>query len=156
MPGDPLFCLTRRKPASNQWVVHSSSKSLRSSVNRSLPLISLSSLRGPFFNLRTVDSTDVYVSATRRFLFGPISDPQSLMNLQNRLRVPPFTSASLALTQCFILTGVTTGSSAPGFDDYYGFICRPPSHHRSRLRLAWGLRCRSYTDPGSTALHRVS
>jgi hypothetical protein len=26
-----------------------------------------------------------------------------------------------------------------GLYDYYGFICRPPSHHGSRLRLAWGL-----------------
>jgi hypothetical protein len=47
--------------------------------------------------------------------FGLISDPQSLISFINHLRVPPFTSASLALTRWFTLTDVTTGSQAPGF-----------------------------------------
>jgi hypothetical protein len=114
-PGAPLFFFTFRKPALNHSIEHSSSKSLRSSVNRSLRLISLFSLHGSFANQCTDDSADAYVSAIRRLPCGLISDPQSLMCLQFRLRVPPFTSASLALTRCFTLTDVTAGSQAPGF-----------------------------------------
>jgi hypothetical protein len=70
-------------------------------------------------DLSAIDAMAIQPMHTSRpfasFPLGLISDPQSLMSLQFRLRVPPFTSASLALSRCFTLTDVTTGSQAPGF-----------------------------------------
>lgn len=70
MPGEPLLFFTRRTPASNHSVVHRSSKSLRSSLNRSLPLISLRTLHEPFCDRRIIDSPALYVSGTRRLRPG--------------------------------------------------------------------------------------
>jgi len=93
-------------------------------------------LRGFVVDLRTVDSADVYVSATRRLPFGLISDPQSLTNFQHRLRVPPFTSGLPAAGPMFYPHRRHRQITGTRLYDYYGFICRPPSHHGSRLRVA--------------------
>ena len=75
-----------------------------------------------FSTIRTVDSTDVYVSVTLRLPFGLISNPPSLLSLIDRLRVPPFTSFLPDTDPTFYpqlchhnLTGVR-------LYDYYGFI----------------------------------
>ena len=85
-----------------------------------------------------------------------ISDPQPQISLQNRLRVRPLTSDLPVADPMFYPHLRHRRITGTGLYDYYGFLFRPPSHHSQRYRAAQGLRCRSYTDPGSTALLRVS
>ncbi len=58
------------------------------------------------------------------------------MARQNRLRAPPFTSSLLAAVPVFYPQRRHRNLFGTGFYDDYGFICRPPSPHVSRLRAA--------------------
>jgi len=58
------------------------------------------------------------------------------MNLQNRFRVPPITSACPGADPMFYPHLCHHRITGTGLYDYDGFICRPPSHHGSRLRVA--------------------
>ena len=106
------------------------------SVNRSRCLISLRTLHGPFGDLRTVDSADVYVSATLGLPSGLISDPQSLISFQNRLRVRPLTSG-LPVTDLMFYPPLRHRSFlGTGLYDYYGLLFQAPVPSRPRLRAA--------------------
>ena len=56
--------------------------------------------------------------------------------LRFRLRVPPFTSSLLATDSMFYPHRRHRRITGTELYDSYGFICRPPSHHVSRLRAA--------------------
>ena len=56
--------------------------------------------------------------------------------LRFRLRVPPFTSSFLATDPVFYPHRRHRRVTGTALYDYYGFLCRPPSHHVSRLRVA--------------------
>ena len=63
-------------------------------------------------------------------------DPTVCHALRFRLRVPPFTSSLLATDSVFYPHRRHRRITGTELYDYYGFICRPSSHHGSRLRLA--------------------
>jgi len=91
-------------------------------MNRSLCLISLSTLHEPFYDHRTVDSPDVYVTGIRPLLHKLISGPQSLTSLINRLRVPPFTSILHDTVPTFYPQLCHHSLTGASLYDYYGFI----------------------------------
>jgi len=63
-------------------------------------------------------------------------DPTVCHALRFRLRGPPFTSSLLAADPVFYPHRRHRRITGTELYDYYGFICRPSSHHGSRLRLA--------------------
>jgi hypothetical protein len=78
---------------------------------------------------------DVDVSPRRRLPTGLISAVRSLMSLQTADVFRPSPPTALSLTRRFTLSDVSRliGTGLYGYD---GFVCRPSSHHESRLRAA--------------------
>jgi hypothetical protein len=94
-----------------------------------------------------------------RLLFGLISTPRSFLFLQNRLRVPPFTSGLPATGPMFYPQDVTAGSQAPGFTITTASSAYPPSHiqiphwlaHGSHLAVLLFLEVRTGVSSGTLA-----